>query len=130
MPQEISDTQEYDFFAIVDPDSLIGVLHKLRKRCLSPSALISLYLHIKSGIPIHEQSGSAVIKNSLSVVPPLHHSPGDSKICHQGTFIALWLPKPDHTANPSKLIEKNFLDLRNMFTNQENNRIFFSKQEI
>ena len=29
-----------------------------------------------------------------------------------------------------KLIEKRFLDLRNMFFNQETNRIFFSKQEI
>ena len=28
-----------------------------------------------------------------------------------------------------KLIDKYFLDLRNMFLNQENIRIFFSKQE-
>ena len=28
-----------------------------------------------------------------------------------------------------KLIKKYFLDLRNMFSNQENIRIFFSKQE-
>ena len=32
-------------------------------------------------------------------------------------------------ANPSKLIQKNFLDLRNVFSNQENIRIFFSKQK-
>ena len=30
----------------------------------------------------------------------------------------------DCTANASKLIEKHFLDLRNMFSNQENIRIF------
>ena len=34
------------------------------------------------------------------------------------------------TANPSKLIEKCFLDLRNIFSNQENIRKFFPKQEI
>ena len=34
-----------------------------------------------------------------------------------------------HTANASKLIEKYFLDLRNMFSNQENIRIYFSKEE-
>ena len=34
-----------------------------------------------------------------------------------------------YTANASKLIEKNFLDLRNMFSNQKNIGIFFSKQE-
>ena len=34
-----------------------------------------------------------------------------------------------HTANASKLIEKCFLDLRNIFLNQENIRKFFSKQE-
>ena len=33
------------------------------------------------------------------------------------------------TANDSKRIEKYFLDLRNMFSIQENIRIFFSKQE-
>ena len=33
------------------------------------------------------------------------------------------------TANASKLIEKCFLDLRNMLLNQENIRKFFSKQE-
>ena len=34
-----------------------------------------------------------------------------------------------HTSNASKLIEKCFLDLRNIFLNQENIRKFFSKQE-
>ena len=34
-----------------------------------------------------------------------------------------------HTANASKLIEKCFLDLRNIFLNQESIRKFFSKQE-
>ena len=29
-----------------------------------------------------------------------------------------------NTANPSKLIEKYFLDLRNLFSNQENIRLF------
>ena len=33
------------------------------------------------------------------------------------------------TANGSKLIEEYFLDLRNMFPNQENIKLFFSKQE-
>ena len=33
------------------------------------------------------------------------------------------------TANASKLIEKYFLDLRSMFSIEENIRIFFSKQE-
>ena len=33
------------------------------------------------------------------------------------------------TANPSKRGEKCFLDLRNIFLNQENIRKFFSKQE-
>ena len=33
------------------------------------------------------------------------------------------------TANPSKLIEKFFLDLRKIFSNHENIRKFFSKQE-
>ena len=32
------------------------------------------------------------------------------------------------TENALKLTEKYFLDLRNMFSNQENLRIFFSKQ--
>ena len=32
-----------------------------------------------------------------------------------------------HTANHSKLIEKCFLDLRNVFSNQKNIRKFFSK---
>ena len=34
-----------------------------------------------------------------------------------------------YTANSSKLFEKYFLDLRNMFANHENIRIFFSEQE-
>ena len=34
-----------------------------------------------------------------------------------------------YTANPSKLTEKCFLDLRNLFSNQENIIIFVSKQE-
>ena len=34
-----------------------------------------------------------------------------------------------HTANASKLIEKWFLDSRNIFFNQENIRKLFSKQE-
>ena len=34
-----------------------------------------------------------------------------------------------YTASASKLIEKCFLDLRNIFSNQENIRKFFSKQE-
>ena len=34
-----------------------------------------------------------------------------------------------YTVNASKLIEKYFLDLRNMFPNQENIRLCFSKQE-
>ena len=34
-----------------------------------------------------------------------------------------------HTANPSKLNEKCFLDLRNMFSNQEDIRIFFSQNK-
>ena len=34
------------------------------------------------------------------------------------------------TANASKLIEKCFLDLRNIFSNQENIRKFFSKKKI
>ena len=34
-----------------------------------------------------------------------------------------------YTANASKLIEKHFLDLRNMFSNQENIKSSFSKQE-
>ena len=34
-----------------------------------------------------------------------------------------------NNANASKLIEKCFLDLRNIFSNQENIRKFFSKQE-
>ena len=34
-----------------------------------------------------------------------------------------------NTANTSKLIEKYFLDLRNMFSDQEHIRLFFSKQE-
>ena len=38
-------------------------------------------------------------------------------------------PHYTYTANPSKPIKKNFLDLRNMFSNQENIRIFFGKQE-
>ena len=33
-------------------------------------------------------------------------------------------------ANASKLIEKYFLDLRNVILNQENIRNFFAKQEI
>ena len=36
----------------------------------------------------------------------------------------------DVTANPSKPNEKCFLDLRNIFSNQENIRKFFSKQEV
>ena len=35
----------------------------------------------------------------------------------------------DHAANASKLIENRFLDLRNIFLNQEHIRKFFSKQE-
>ena len=34
-----------------------------------------------------------------------------------------------YIANPSKLTEKYILDLRNLFSNQENIGIFFSKQE-
>ena len=34
-----------------------------------------------------------------------------------------------HTANPLKTYREMFLDLRNLFSNQENVRIFFSKQE-
>ena len=34
-----------------------------------------------------------------------------------------------NTAKASKLIGKYFFDLRNMFLNQENIRIFFSKQK-
>ena len=36
---------------------------------------------------------------------------------------------PTYTANASKLIEKHFLDVRNMFSNQEKIKIFVSKQE-
>ena len=39
----------------------------------------------------------------------------------------LTLSKYCYTANASKLIEKQLLDFRNMFSNQENIRIFFSK---
>ena len=34
-----------------------------------------------------------------------------------------------YTANALKLIEKCFLDLKNIFFNQENNKKFFSKQD-
>ena len=43
-------------------------------------------------------------------------------------ILKLW-PFKICSANASKLIEKFFLNLRNMFSNQENIRIFFSKQE-
>ena len=46
--------------------------------------------------------------------------------CKQGLEGGLYL---SCTANPSKFTEKCFLDLRNLFSNQENIRIFFSKQE-
>ena len=39
------------------------------------------------------------------------------QLCNQATTNV-------NTANPSKLIEKNVLDLRNMFSNHENIRMF------
>ena len=37
---------------------------------------------------------------------------------------------PRNTANASKFIEKHFLDLRNMFSNQENIRILSQNKKI
>ena len=45
------------------------------------------------------------------------------------TFDAYLITKiGNRTANSSERIEKNFVDLRNMFSDQENIRMFFSKQ--
>ena len=44
-------------------------------------------------------------------------------------FFKIFSERLDHTANASNLIEKCFLDLRNIFSNQGTIRKLFSKQE-
>ena len=53
----------------------------------------------------------------------------DTTVLFLSSYRQLFVSDPHCKCHASKLIEEHFLDLRNMFSNQENIGIFFSKQE-